>query len=600
MARDQRRLAAIVIADVVGYTRLMERDDSGTLARLRSIRTQLLEPKIEEYGGHVVRLVGDGMLLEFASADAALRCAIDVQRGMAETNRTLTSEERIEFRIGINIGDIILQDGDIAGDGVNVAARLETLAEAGGICVSAAVREQIHGGLEVGFVDISEQRVKNITRPVRVYRVVLHEGAEEKEPQAGQTTAARSSHYSPPLMSVAVMPFIPATDSADDKRFAERLTRDVTSAIERNVRCATVVSHGLATQYKDDRPVDPRAAGRDLNVRYLVEAELRNQDGSVVITAQLVETTSARQVWNVRLSAPTSAGGDGSEALAAHLSNALPTALYDAERKHAARLPEGTASALQLVLRAEALLEREASPNACLAARKLCEEALRHDSAFVPALVTISWAISRTLSDDEGADHEQLVSELDDVTSRVLQLDRNDPMVWTRRSIALAWQGQWERASEAMAEARRIDPYRNVTLGQQARLLTFMGRPEEALPILDRAIALDPRSPRVAFFLQFKSAAHLHLGQYDDAIAVCEKALALGDYWYRYLLLTAAYAQKGDMMKAAAAKAELLKRQPNVSIAWLKSFSVRRNPIYVQQSEATQLAGLRKAGIPEQ
>jgi adenylate cyclase len=589
-----RKLAAVVIADVVGYSRLMERDEAGTYSRLRELREELFDPKVAEHAGRIVRTSGDGLLVEFPSTTAALRCAVEVQREMGMRNFDHAPEDKIELRVGINLGDIIVDGEDIAGDGVNVAARLETLAEPGGICVASAVWEQVHEDLGVEFIDAGEHQVKNISRPIHVYRVALRKGGGGKEP-ASETAR---QHNAPP-MSVAVIPFAPASGGADDQRFAERMTQDITSGIERNMWSAMVVSHGLAAKYKD-KPVDPRAAGRDLNVRYLVEGELRNHGDSVVITAQLVETASARQVWSVRLPASKSPEDEGNEVLAGQLANALRNALYDAERKHAPRLPVAGANVLQLVLQAEALLEQDPSPKAYLAARELCQKALRHDSTFVPALVGLAWAISRELYDGDGIDPDRLVKELDDVTSRALRLDRNHPYVWVRRSYALAFQGQWERAHEAIAEAKRIDPYNNITLGHQASMLILTGRPEEALPIVDRAIALDPRSPRVPFYLGFKAAAHLSLGQYDHAIAACEKALGLGDYSGRYLTLTAAYAQKGDMVRAAAAKAELLKRQPSISIARLKSSPRYKHPLYLQQSEVTRLAGLRKAGIPEQ
>src|SRR6202521_5989621 len=186
-----RRLAAICVAAVVGFSRHMERDDAGTLARLREIREQLIDPKISAYGGHVVKTAGDGMLIEFSSADAALRCAVDVQRAMAARNESLTADERIEFRIGINLGDIIIDGNDIAGDGVNVAARLEALAEPGGICVSGSVRDQVHGNIDVGFDDIGEQQVKNIMRSIRVFAVALNPEAL-RSPAVARPAAMRS------------------------------------------------------------------------------------------------------------------------------------------------------------------------------------------------------------------------------------------------------------------------------------------------------------------------------------------------------------------------------------------------------------------------
>jgi TolB-like protein len=557
---------------------------------------------------------------------------------MGARNLYLTPDERIDLRVGINLGDIIVDGEDIAGDGVNVAARLETLAEPGGICVASAVWEQVHEDLGVEFVDAGEQHVKNISKPIRVYRVALGKGVAEKSHAAmrvteglparllaghrvaifavigavvvslglgiwqwtqhqAQQTRTIDEARAPPLMSVAVMPFVSASAGADGDRLAERITADVTSAIEHSMRSARVVSHGLVAKYKD-KSIDPRVAGRELNVRYLVEGDMRDENGAVVIVSQLVETANATQVWSVRLTAPAAAASDRNSELVAQLASRLRHALYDAEQKRVSRLPATDADALGLVLHAGAVWDQDPSPNAYLAARKLYEEALRHDSTSVPALLGISSTIWTELWDNPRADRERLVKELDDATSRAISLDRDDPSAWIYRAFALSWQGQWERALETNAEAMRIDPYRDSTLGSQGFLLIVAGRPEEALPFLDRAIALDPRGPSVSVYLQWQCSADVNLGRYDDAIAACEKALALDDYWFRHLLLVAAYAQRGDMAKAAAAKAELLKRQPGVSIAGLRELQVY-SPSYLQQVEATRFAGLRKAGIPE-
>jgi class 3 adenylate cyclase len=278
-----RRLAAIVVADVVGFSRHMERDDAGTLARLREIREQLIDSKISVYGGHVVKTAGDGMLIEFGSADAALHCAVDVQRAMAARNESLAADERIEFRIGINLGDIIIDGNDIAGDGVNVAARLEALAEPGGICVSGSVREQVHGNVDVGFDDIGEQQVKNIMRPIRVYRVTEGQqkvGADETSgalPKSKMValgasvlrpawrwaalavvlvgvvgvlvwlgrpiTSGGRSPMEPPAMSVEIMSFSALANDAAASRLAETLPRELTAVLVASYHYIRVLAH---------------------------------------------------------------------------------------------------------------------------------------------------------------------------------------------------------------------------------------------------------------------------------------------------------------------------------------------------------------------
>jgi adenylate cyclase len=636
MARDQRRLAAIVSADVAGYSRLMGRDESGTLAALKAHLRELIDPKIAEYGGRTVKTTGDGLLLEFPSVVEAVRCAVDVQRGMAERNAGIPPERRIEFRVGINVGDIILDGEDIYGDGVNVAARLQALAEPGQICVSKVVRDQVLDKLSFAFEELGAQQVKNIARPIDVYRVLDDPPtAATAQPQrvvggggifSGITRGARwgwsagaaavvivagiaiwygsilpktsVAPAGPPLMSVAVMPFTPASTSADDERLAERLTQDVTSGVERARRSALVVSHGLVAAKYKGKPIDPRAVGHDLNVRYLAEGEVRDENGAIVVIARLVETKNGTQVWSSRVAA--SRGSDGKGEIAGQLTNRLQLALHDAEQKRVASLPMQGANAMELVLHADALWDRDQSPNGRGAARKLYQDALRHDPASVPAMIGVMGMIGDELEHDPAADRERLVKEMDDLSIRAVQADRNDPRVWMDRTYALEWQERWDAALEASAEGMRIDPYRDAAVGTRAWVLIFTGRAGEALPVLDRAIALNPESSVLAWFVFAQCEAHLSLGHYDEAIAACEKYLALEDDWYPHVFLVGAYAQKGDMAKAAAEKGEALKRDPDLSIARLKALRLWRNPVFLQRMEAHLFAGLRKAGIPEQ
>jgi tetratricopeptide (TPR) repeat protein len=393
------------------------------------------------------------------------------------------------------------------------------------------------------------------------------------------------------------MPFTSASTSAEDQGFAERITQDTTSATERSLRSGLVISHGLVAKYQG-KTVDPRAVGHDLNVRYLFEGDVRDEKGETVLLARLIETATGTSIWSVRLAAPVSAGRNSGD-LAAQLSNGLRAALYDAETKRVERLPVPGANAMELVLRANKILEHDPpSEKEALAARKLFDEALRLDPTSVPALLGLC-SLTADQAEQPGPDQERLVKEVDDLSRRALALDRNDPRVWEWRSAALLAQGQWDGAFQANAEALQIDPYNNGVVWTQGWLLLLTGRAEEALSVLDRAIALDPRSDQVYRALELKCSANLNLGRYDAAIAACERSLALQDYWLTHVFLLGAYAQKGDKVRAAALKQELLKRQPEISIAKLKAPGIWSHPAYQQQREAHLYAGLRKVGIPE-
>jgi adenylate cyclase len=629
-----RRLAAIVIADVVGYTRLMERDEAGTHSRLREIRDEVTDPKIAEHGGRIVWTAGDGILVEFPSSTAALLCAVEVQREMGHRNLYAAPDTKIEFRVGINLGDILIDGDNIAGDGVNVAARLETLAEPGGICIGSTVYEQIHEDLGFSFVDIGEQQVKNIARPIHAYRVML--GASVV-PQlgikavlrgsrsawtigvigllvvsalatlivrgwSGQSATARfetaaSAEPAHP-MSIAVLPFTVMGGNSPDEQLSESLTQDVTRALGRSARNAWVVSYGLVSGYKGNA-IDARKVGHALNVRYLAEGEIRRVDGKLVLNAMLIDTENATQVWNDRIDIPDSQIDTGHDVIVAQLAKRLRLALTDVETHRAAHQSPARANAIELSLLGSAALDRQSLAGA-REARTLYDEALRLDPGFAWALIGQAWSIDSLLDFDPHADRDLLVQEMDDFSLRAVAADRNDPRVWIARADALIRQYRWPEAQEALAEVLRIDPDRSDVYHTLAWISIWNGQPEEALTQLDRAITLDPRETDDGELLSIRCRAHLSLGQYDEAIRACQRGVALDNWWVTYMFLTAAYAHQGEMAKALAAKDQVLKHQPGLTIARLKAIRVSDNPIFWKQTEAYVFAGLRQAGIPEQ
>src|SRR5215471_15758505 len=290
--RVERRLAAILAADVVGYSRLMGEDEEGTLAALKAIRSEVAEPKIAENRGRIVKTTGDGLLAEFSSVVDAVRCAVEVQREMALRNAAVPQARRIEYRVGINLGDVIIDEHDIYGDGVNVAARLEGLAEPGGICVSRVVRDQVRDKTDFAFEDLGDQQVKNIARPIRVHRILLGEGPGHPEPVSA---SARPVLALPNKPSIAVLPFQNMSGDPEQEYFVDGMVEEIITALSR-IHWLSVLARNSSFTYKG-QAVDVKQVGRELGVRYVLEGSVRKAGGRVRITGQLIEAETGAHVW---------------------------------------------------------------------------------------------------------------------------------------------------------------------------------------------------------------------------------------------------------------------------------------------------------------
>ena len=630
MARDHRRLAAIVLLDVVGYSRLMELDESGTLAALKAHRRELIDPKIAEHDGRIVKGTGDGLLLEFPSVVDAVRCAVEVQRGMAERNAGIAPDQRLDFRIGINVGDIIIDGDDIFGDGVNVAARLEALADPGGICVSRVVRDHVLDKLSFTFEDLGAQQVKNIARPVDAYRVDLTGVAPQAQnriskrwhgvtrgmrwrwPVAGVLALAGLGIWllpplfrptpasSPPVGSLAVLPFTTSDANAADGQLADGLTADLTSALQRGMPETPIVSHSLAVTYKG-KSIDVRAVGRELNVRYLVEGDVHTSGGQVVVKTRIIDATKATEAWNDEIRLEQARVAEDRGELVTRLTVQAKNALYDAEQRRALAEPVAGASAADLTLRADALLANEPESIGVLAeAGKLYDQALKLDPSLTMALMGKTLLIGGTLDRDPRADHDRLVREYEDMSARLVAVAGREARAWNIRADALQRAWRWEAALEANARAQKIDPSRVGSLGQRADIMVGMGRPEEALVVVDQALSLQSSNASLASYLMgSRCHAYMALGRYDDAIVACEKNASLADSWLPHVYLVAAYALLGNVAKVQAEKAKLMTQRPAFSINDFKALQVSDVPAYLHQTEAHLYAGLRKAGIAE-
>jgi adenylate cyclase len=460
--RVERRLAAILAADVAGYSRLISADEGGTLERLRALRRELLDPKIAEHKGRLVKTTGDGLLVEFGSVVDALRCAVEVQREVNERNTRVLPDRRIELRIGINVGDVVVEDGDIFGDGVNVAARLEGLAESGGICVAARVQEDAAGKLDLAFDDLGEQQLKNIARPVRAYRVVT-----EARPPAKPQASAGPALDKP---SIAVLPFQNLRGDPEQEYFADGIVEDIITALSR-VGWFFVIARNSSFTYKG-KTVDIKQVGRELGVRYVLEGSIRKAANRVRITGQLIEAVTGHHIWADRFEGALGDIFDLQDRITESVVGAITPSLRRAEISRAYAKPTDSLDAYDLYLRA---LERHYTrqPSASDTAVALLERAIQIDPDY---------ALARAL--------------LGDVYAWRYAAGWGDQEAERASAIKLA--------REAIA-SNRDDPD---TLRYAAHAISYFAHEYEvALSTLDRALRLNPNSAQI---LTIAGWVHLH------------------------------------------------------------------------------------------
>jgi class 3 adenylate cyclase/TolB-like protein/tetratricopeptide (TPR) repeat protein len=610
-----RRLAAVLIADVAGYSRLMEQDEAGTHARLSSIRAEVTDPAVRRHGGRIVRSVGDGILVEFPSAVSALEAAIDIQRTMAERNRGLPAPERIDHRIGINLGDILVEEHDIAGTGVNVAARLESLAVPGGIAISGTVRQQVRQDLGVRFIDGGRHRVKNISRPIRVFHVDVHGDLPRSASMpagrgrwwaaaagialalgVGAWFAARTALPEAAPQSLVVLPFDHPATPPEMPALASALTQQVTGAMSQ-LTGVSIIAPAVAAAYAAHRG-DIRRIGRELAVRYALDGRVERDGGEVRVAVHVVDTASGSSLWSGSVRAPVAADGGAPLALVGPLADALRAALRGAELKRVAGGRQGE-SAYAVALGAIDALERSTEGAQLPGIRAQFERALALDPQHVPALTGYAHTLVY-LADlaADAAEAEALLRRADEASLRAVTLQPDSAEAWAARANVLYFRDQFDAAAEAVRRGLQLNPYLMMLHAFGGQIDLLQDRGEQALAAFDRSIELNPGGPQYGALMHHRCRALLMLGRLDAAIQSCERGMAFGAEWADYMLLAAAYALQGDPRRAAHARDELLRLKPDFTIGWherLASGSAGAASIY----ERVLHDGLRKAGVPE-
>jgi adenylate cyclase len=626
-----RRLAAILAADVAGYSRLTRADEENTIARVRVLRREMIDPEIDAHGGRIVKTTGDGLLVEFPSVVDAVRCAVSVQQEMLSRNGDVPDDKRIVFRVGINLGDVIVEDADRLGDGVNVASRLEGLAEPGGICLSGAAYEQVRDKLDLPFADSGDHAVKNIDRPVRVYSLsatviaLLPDQPAIFEPKPSRSHASRrlwlamssagavaaaagvwfatergklpTATTAPPL-SIVVLPFTNLSGDPQQEYFADAITEDVTTDLSR-IRGSFVIAHNTAQTFKG-KLLDVREVAKELGVRYVLEGSVQ-RDGSVVrAAAQFVDGDSGEQLWADRFDSDRTKLFDLESQISGRIANSLRLEMASAAARDASRGGDHNIEAQDYVMQARALATRPGSQETLDIKQTLYQRAIELDGNSADAWAGLAGVLSARQGVYTDASRLTELRRAEAAASRALSLDPNNA-----EAHASSGQIEWQlrRLPEAAAEletAIALDPNYAFAYFSLGNVEVFRGHPDKALALYQKAARISPRDPLIANFFSGISWCYLLSG--DDKTAIewgLKSRRANPSFAPVNVVLTAAYALLGDEKEARASLADGLRLNPHLSIQLLKDWGGSTEPDYAKLAER-MYEGLRKAGMPEQ
>jgi adenylate cyclase len=584
-----RRLAAILAADVAGYSRLMGQDEEGTHERLRAHFAELVYPKIAEHRGRVVKNTGDGLLAEFPSVVDAVRCAVELQRDIAERNAPLPADKRIEFRIGINLGDVIAEADDIFGDGVNVAARLEALAQPGGICVSRVVRDQVRDRLPYSFEDMGEQQVKNIARPVRVYRV-RDQGVPVEEPAAVPAPLLPL----PDKPSLAVLPFQNLTGDTEQDYFVDGMVEEITTAIAR-LPWLFVIARNSAFTYKG-KPVDVRQVAQELGVRYVLEGSVRKAGNRVRITGQLIDTTTGAHIWAERFDGALDDIFELQDQVAASVAGAIEPKLRQSEIERASRKPTANLTAYDLYLRALAQSYRYTEEGLAEAV-VLTRQALTIDPSYAPAAALFGFCRGLQRLHGWGTLSDEDIGEACRLARQALEAERDDAeTIWQAAFTLFHLAGEAAMAAAALDRALARNPNAARAWLARGNIHALRNEPEAAIEALERARRLSPFDP-LTFANTFNIAmAHLAARRFEQAIEWVDRTLHEQPRLVGAMRVKAAVlAHLGRLDEARAELSRVLAVDPKQTIAGFREFSHFYAPEFLELC----VTGLRLAGLPE-
>ena len=655
----ERRLAAILITDVVGYSRMISADEAGTLRRLKALRREIIDPRIAAARGRIIKSTGDGVLVEFSSPVRAVTCAVEIQRAASLHNAGLAEGQAMVMRIGINLGDVIAEpDGDLYGDGVNVAARLEPLCEPGGLCISRSVHDQVRDRLPIRFEDRGKLALKNIARPVGVFALsaasaqALPDLVEEEtgtfSSQSAPAAEASSQSAALPLsqkarwpiwatatcvlvaagsglswwawprtsltdktlavqaglsakplppLSLVVLPFSNLSADPEQEFFADGLTEDLTTDLS-HLSGSFVIARNTAFTYKG-KLVDVRQLGRDLGVRYALEGSIRRTGERVALNAQLISTETGTHLWADRFEGERSRLGEVQAEFVARLAQSLNVQLTQAESLRSIRERPDNPTAADLAMRGWAALNRPPSPPHIKEAIGLFERALQLDPHLNSALIGKSRSLSYLVWLRWSASPAEDLAAASAAIAPVISDAPENALAHFVKGEILKAQKKHELAVPEFETAIVNDRNLAVAYEELGHTKILLGRSSEALPLIEKAIRLSPHDPALNFWLFHMCHAFTHLGRDLEAISWCRKSAAVGPLWLAYIDLAAAYAWTGQADEARDAVAELLKLMPGYTVRKWATAGFSDNPKFLVEYERI-VEGLRKAGLTEQ
>jgi adenylate cyclase len=581
----ERRLAAILAADVVGYTALMGTDEDGTLQRLTELRQEILEPLINEHHGRIVKLMGDGLLVEFGSVVDTVTCALAWQKQVARHESSGNADTRIQFRIGINLGDVIVQGGDIHGDGVNIASRLEGLADPGGVCLSDDAYRQAKGKTEAVFQDMGDQDLKNVAEPVRVYRIAAERSV------AVAPTSARGNLPLPDKPSIAILPFTNLSGDPEQEYFSDGISEDIITALSK-VSKLFVVARNSTFTYKG-RAVDVKQVGREQGVQYVLEGSVRRAGDRLRITAQLIDAITGHHIWAQRYDRVVQDVFELQDEITREVTSALQVELTDGEQAHLWASGTHNLAAWELVIQIQDLLYSHRREET-LKARRLAEQALALDDGFAAAWTFLGDSYWQEVFGGWSEDPEHSLGLALDAMIRSRTIDDSNPDTFGMLAFLHLSLRKYEEAYAFAQQSLALGPSNSLSAAVAANVALYCDRPDDMVVLLKKAMRLCPIYP--AWYVGDLAWAHLLMKRQETAVTIAQEAISLDpDYIYTYCVLAVAHAELGRTREAAAAVENILRIDPKYSVR----IFARSQPFRDTEVLDRHLDGLRKAGLLE-